>query len=325
MKPEKFFRRTRKDIWLFRAVALVISIILWITVLGGERVEINKVIYLDYQTPEHLMISNNAPREMTIRVAGPQAFIKDFETRKITKTIDLTKAEQREYEVSITDQILDLPLGLHIVSIPQQSIMVRLDRAAWKRVPVRASFQGNLPEGFRVSNVTLKPSTVEIRGPESRLRSIDSLLTEGITLATDSLIQEFDVRLSLREHPGVIVEEQNQQVNVTVQIEGSLIRRSLDRIPVRVRLAGGDGRRSLNLTRSGGVKVTPSEVTFLLEGPEDLMKNLSRANVDVWAEIPEASEGPQRVRLDWGLPPGVRVVKRSTDWVEVFVPAPRNR
>jgi len=324
MKTDSFLRRTRKDIWLFRAVALIISVILWMTVLGGERVEINKIIYFEYLTPEHLMISNNATREITVRVAGPQAFIKDYEARRVTKSIDLSKADQREYEIAIRDDMLDLPLGLHAVSIPQQTLLVRLDRAAWKRVPVRAAFLGSLPEGFRVTNVTLKPSTVEIRGPESRLRSIDSLVTDGITLASDALVQEFDTKVSVKEHPGVLVDEQSQQIHVTVQIEGTLKRRSVDKIPVRVRLAGATGRRTLNLARTG-IQLTPADVTFLLEGPEEAMKDLGRGSVDVWAEIPELTEGLQRVRLDWGLPPGVRVVKRSTDWVEVLVPSDRNR
>lgn len=320
MKTEKLFRRTRKDIWLFRAVALIIAIILWMTVLGGERVEINKVIYFDYQIPEHLMISNNAPKEMIVRVAGPQAFIKDYEARKITRTIDLTKAEQKEYDIPIKDLMLDLPLGIQVISLPIQNLFIRLDRAAWKRVPVRAAFVAALPEGFRVTNVTLKPSTVEIRGPESRLKLIDSLQTDGITLANDSLVQEFESRISVKDHPGVLLDEQSQQVNVIVQIEGSLKRRTIERIPVRVRLTGANGR----VLNKGSLQVTPSEVTFLVEGPEEIINDLSRAQIDVWAELPELVEGLKRVRLDWGLPPGIRVVRRSTDWVEVLVPAGRN-
>jgi YbbR domain-containing protein len=320
VKAERLFKRTRRDLWLFRFVALIIAILLWLTVLGGERFEINKVVFLDYQVPEHLVISNSAPREIVLRVAGPQAFIKDYEARRITRTVDLTKAQQGEYEVPLHEAMFDLPLGLHMISVSQSSVTVRLDRAAWKRVPVRAAFVGTLPEGFRVTSVTLKPSTIEVRGPETRLRSLDSLSTEGITLASDSLIQEFDTKISLRDHPGLLIDEQQQVVNVTVQLEGSLARRSIDKIPVRVRLEGGaSNRRILNL-RSNGIQLTPSEVTFLLEGPEEIMKDLSRQSVDVWAEIPELREGIQRVRLDWGLPPGVRVVRRSSDWVEVSIP-----
>jgi YbbR domain-containing protein len=318
-RSEKFFRRTRRDIWLFRAVAFFISIILWMTVLGGERVEVSKTVYLDYQLPEHLMVSNAAPREIQLRVAGPQAFIKDYEARKVTRSVDLSRSQQGDYEVSITEDMLDLPIGLQLVSNSTPNIFVRLDRAAWKRVPVRAVFSGTLPEGFRVTNVTLKPSTIEVRGPETRLRSIDSLATEGISLASDTLIQEFDSRITLKDHPGVLIDEQSQTVHVTVQLEGSLARRSVDDIPVRVRLSGSSGRRLLNVRRLG-IQITPAVVNFLLEGPEDVMKALTKTSIDVWAEISELKEGVQRVRLDWGLPPGVRVVKRSTDWVEVLVP-----
>ncbi|NCN42609.1 hypothetical protein GW916_15335 [bacterium] len=318
-KAIKALRRTRRDVWLVRAVALVISIILWMAVLGGEQVEVTKNFSFDYQLPEHLMIANAAPREMSFRVSGPQAFIKDFETRKITRSIDLTKAQQGEYEVSISEELLDLPLGLHLISAPQEKIVVKLGRAAWKRVPIRAVFENKLPEGFRVTNITLSPSTLEIRGPESRLRSIDTLATEGIVLASDSLVQEFDVKLGLKDYPGVILDEQNSVVHVTVQIEGSLARSSITDIPVRVRVVGGAGARTVNL-RKTGINVTPSKVNFMFEGPADVMKTLRRGDIDVWAEVSELKEGIQRVRLDWGLPPKVRVVKRSTDWVELEIP-----
>ncbi len=315
----KALRRTRRDIWLVRAVALVISIILWMAVLGGEQIEVSKTFNFDYQLPEHLMISNAAPNEMSFRVSGPQAFIKDFETRKITRAIDLSKAQQGEYEIAITEELLDLPLGLHLTSAPQEKILIKLGRAAWKRVPIRAAIENKLPEGFSVTNITLKPSTVEIRGPESKLRSIDTLGTEGIVLANDSLVQEFDVKLSLRDYPGVLLDEQNSVVHVTVQIEGSLARSSITDIPIRVRVIGTGGTRTINLNKAG-ITITPSKVNFMFEGPADVMKTLRRTDIDVWAEVSDLKEGIQRVRLDWGLPPKVRVVKRSTDWVELEIP-----
>lgn len=318
-KAVKALKRTRRDVWLVRAVALVISIILWMTVLGGERVEITKSFQFDYQLPEQLMIANAVPTELSFRVSGPQAFIKDFENRSITRSIDLTKAELGDYEVEISEEMLDLPLGLHLVSAPQDSIVLKLDRAAWKRIPIRAVFSKQLPEGFRVSSVTLKPSTVEVRGPESRLRSIDTLPTEVISLSGDSLIQEFEARIGLDEYPGIIVDEQSRAVHVSVELEGSLARSSISMIPVKLRLIETEGRRVINQSREG-ITVTPSKVDFVLEGPAEIIRTLRRRNIDVWAEISELTPGLQRVRLDWGLPPEVRVIKRSSDWVEVDIP-----
>src|SRR5690606_13510160 len=101
MKPNRFFGHTRKDVWLLRAVALVISIILWMTVLGGKRIEITKTVSLDYQIPEHLVVSNQAPKEVSFRVAGPRAFLKEVEERSMSLPIDLRSAKPGDYEVVI--------------------------------------------------------------------------------------------------------------------------------------------------------------------------------------------------------------------------------
>jgi YbbR domain-containing protein len=323
MRPNRLFARPRKDVWLLRAVALVISVILWMTVLGGKRIEIAKTIALDYQLPEHLVISNQAPREVSFRVAGPRAFLKEVEERVMSLPIDLRNAQQGDYEVVIRPDMLDLPLGLSVVSVSQQTIPLKLDRAAWKRVPIRAVFGNQLPEGFKVTSVTLKPSTVEIRGPESRLRSIDSVNTEGITLTGDSLTQVFDVNLNLKELPGVQIEDQYKVVNVTINLQGSLSRKWFRKIPVLVRVGDASRGGKPVPAKTYRIRTNPGDVSFLLEGPDPVISDITNQDLEVWAEIPELKEGNYRVRLDWGLPPELRVVRRSTDWVEVVVPRRR--
>lgn len=38
----KSWRRARRDTWLLRGAAFVISVMLWMTVLGGKKIEMTK-------------------------------------------------------------------------------------------------------------------------------------------------------------------------------------------------------------------------------------------------------------------------------------------
>jgi YbbR domain-containing protein len=69
-----------------------------------------------------------------------------------------------------------------------------------------------------------------------------------------------------------------------------------------------------------GVRMKPSKVSFLIEGPEKSMIDLSADQIEAWVEIPNLSQGQYKVQLDWKLPPDLRIVKRSADQVEVVVP-----
>jgi YbbR domain-containing protein len=312
-------QRTRKDLWLLRAVALVISILLWITVFGGKMSEATKKVTLDYQLPKNMVMANQVPHEITFRVQGPRAFLKDYQDRAISIPIDLTNNRPGEYEVIINEEMLGVPLGLKVVSISQSSVPIRLEHMGTKRVPVRAVFGGQLPEGLKINNITFKPSTVLVRGALSKLPSIDSVPTEPITLSPNSLRQELDVNVSLSDLPGIQVDDQGQTVHVSVELEGELSRRWVRKIPVGIRVGSGPNAKFVDVDQLG-IRVKPESVSFLLEGVDKIVQGLRPSELEVWAEIPRLKGGTYKARLDWKLPPEIRVVRRSSDYVDVVVP-----
>lgn len=319
VSPSKSWRRARRDTWLLRGAAFVISVMLWMTVLGGKKVEMTKKITLDYQLPKGLVISNQAPREVIFRVSGPRAFLKEIEDREMSIGIDLSTANVGDYEVPIREDMLDVPLGLRVLSVSQQTIPIKIERVVPKRVPIRAVFSGQLPPGIKISNVTLKPSTVEVKGAPSRLQTIESVPSEPITPTPNSLRQEFDVRLSLLELPGVFIEEAARVVHVVAELEGSLSRRWFTGIPVAVRVGSGPSAKFVD-PGPIGIRLKPGKVNFWLEGPDDVINKLKLKDIEVWAEIPALKFGRYKSRLDWRLAPELRVVKRSSDMVDVNVP-----
>jgi len=313
------YRRARRDIWILRGVALIISILLWITVLGGKRVEIEKRVTLDYLLPKNLVIANSAPKEISFRVVGPRAFLKEIEDRAMTIPIELSNVVPGDYDVAIREEMLDLPLGLRVTSVSQRAIPLKIDRVAGKRVPVRSVIPAQLPDGIKVSSVTLKPSTVEVRGAYSRIQTIDAVPTEPIFLTPNALRQEFDVKLSLADFPGVMVDEASKIVHVVVDLEGSVSRKWFRGLAIGVKLGTGRDAQPVDLA-ARGLRVRPGQVNFLLEGPDSVVNVLTEREIEVWAEVAALKPGSQRARLDWRLPPEVRVVRRTADYVEVVSP-----
>ncbi len=319
MALTKAWKRVRRDTWLLRIAALVISIMLWISVLGGKRVEITKTISLEYPVPKNFVISNPAPKEITIKAIGPRAILKEYETREIVATVPIAPV-LGESTYQIEEEALNLPLGIKVREVIPPVIPVRLERIVPKRVPIRAVFSGQLPDGIKVVSVTLKPSTVEIRGAPSRLSTIDAIPTEPITPSPNSLRQDFDVKLSVSELPGVILDEQSRYVHVVAELEGSLSRKWFKDIPVGLKV--GIGRNAKQVDSAGlGIRIRPQVVSFLIEGPETMISRLKASDLDVWAEVPSPLRGGSyKSRLDWRLAPELRVVRRSTDMVDVVVP-----
>jgi YbbR domain-containing protein len=316
VNPFNFFVST-KDQWILRAISLAIAVILWITVLGGKRIEITKNVSLDYQLPTGIVIANTVPKEIVFRIVGPRIFVKEFQDRNVALPVDLKNAKVGEREFLVRESVLDLPLGLKVSSVSQTVIPIRLDRVAIKRVPVRPNINQNLTEGFKVKSVTVRPSLVEIRGAQSRVNIIEALPTDPITLLSGTLNQELISNLDLRDYTGIQLADVDKSVTVSVELEGELSRKWIKGIPVEIKVKGGPPKTDLNTL---GVRVRPAKVSLLVEGPERTLSGLSEKDIQIWAELPELAEGRYSSKLVWKLSPDLRVIKRTSDAVEIVVP-----
>ena len=318
--PVKVVRRARKELWALRAVALVIAIVLWVSVMGGRNHEITKKVTLEYQLPPTLVLANQPPEEVTIRVSGPKAFLKELEAKNLSRSIPLMTAKVGEYAVTLDEQVLDLPLGVRILSRSQDSVTVKLDRAVQKRVPIRASLPTSLPEGYRILSVTLKPSTVEVRGAQARVAALESIPTEAIQLASAALNQSINVKLNTAGLPGIRVDDGDKNVVVEVQLAGSTTKRWMKNLKLAVHV-GNDTQTKAIDAESLGIRVRPAMINLLVEGPSNVVDHLKNDVIEVWATLPQIKAGTYHPRVDWKIPPEIRVLKRSTDLVDVQVPA----
>jgi YbbR domain-containing protein len=318
---EKSYKRRTRETWLLRIVAFFIAIVLWVFVLGGKQVEVTKEVFLEYQLPVGVAFGNQPPKSISIKVSGPPVFLREFQDSKISINLDLKNQKSGESEIAIREDSLNLPLGLRLTSLSLSSIKVRLERLTVKRVPLRPSFAPGLPPEYKISSVTLRPSTIEIKGPQSRIQGIEALPTEPITLLSSSLRQEVTVGVQLDGHNGVEINENERSVQVVIELEGNLERRWVKGLSVGVKVGTGVRQTSLD-TQLLGIRVRPSKVSFLLEGPARLIEELKQGGLEVWGEIPEIKPGTYTSRPIWRLPPDVRVVKRSADSIEVTIPKP---
>ena len=87
---------------------------------------------------------------------------------------------------------VDLPSGLKIDEIQPSKIAVRLEKIEEREISVKPEIEGSVAEGFEIYSQTVLPPRVRVRGPESFVKSLDSISTEKITL--DNRKEDFTVR-----------------------------------------------------------------------------------------------------------------------------------
>jgi YbbR domain-containing protein len=203
----------------YKIVALLITLILWITVLGNKDQVLNQMVRLNFSLPKNHIIANSITDRVQVQISGSRLSLKKLIKGIEPIEINLEDAKPGRTIVSIpTDHIL-LPFGAQILSVTPANLVIDIDRVMTKRVPVKVSWDTDEePKNIRVSD--LRPSSVIIRGASSVLSRIDEAWTEPISpqeIIFDKYKKSVEVRVGLKDfnYYGVLPFD-NKNVIVTI-------------------------------------------------------------------------------------------------------------
>jgi len=166
------FRRYNLQFW-----AVVIAVLLWLQVHGQGEGSVSMDVPLQVQgLPVDMVIVNDLPDHVRVTINGLQSRLKDLHAQSMSVPVnasDLTTpgVVQRAPQLSA----VSLPVGLHVEKVQPDRLELQVDRLVTRSVPVKAHVE--LPEGWQVNIVSIKPQQVKLTGPEvwlETLREVDT-------------------------------------------------------------------------------------------------------------------------------------------------------
>src|SRR5690242_14445248 len=95
----------------YKVVALLITLILWVIILGSRESTVTKLVTVEYLLPKDQMVVNNIPREVAFRVSGPRLALKRFSEFSEPLTVDLSSALEGLTTVRIHPDSINVPPG----------------------------------------------------------------------------------------------------------------------------------------------------------------------------------------------------------------------
>jgi YbbR domain-containing protein len=101
----------------------------------------------------------------------------------VTVSIDLAdaKAGSRLFHLR-TDQVAT-PFGVEVTQVYPSSVMLSLEVTGRRRVPVKASVEGDPAKGYEITEITVDPEDVEVAGPERPLEALRNAMTETVMIS----------------------------------------------------------------------------------------------------------------------------------------------
>jgi YbbR domain-containing protein len=282
---EKLLRRIFIEDWNLKLLSLAIAIVLWLLVTGqNQPVTAHLNVQLNFIRPQSLEISNDPPRTVDVMLTGSRNKLDDLTSLDLVATIDISDQRAGERVLRLADRAqISLPQGIKVDGFQPSAIPIRLEEIVERQITVEPKLEGQPATGFEVYGVYPNKGSVSVRGPASRVTSLQKVLTESIWLGGHG--ESFTASNVAIDVPDPKVDLIEPVVNVSVEIGERRIEKTFSGVVVST--ADGD-------------KVQPATASVTLLGVASLVNSLKSEEINIVLdgdglqprlEVPDALKG----------------------------------
>jgi YbbR domain-containing protein len=272
-----------------KVVALVLAALLWLTVAGEHVVERIIRVPLEFRNiPAQLEVVGDPPATVDIRLRGSSTLLSRLEAGDVVAALDLANARPGSRIFHIRNEEVRVPYGVQVTQVVPGTLGMEFEKSANRVVPVVAHIDGEPAPGFSVGQVTAEPSTVEVVGPESRVKKLGSATTEPVDVAGARQNVRDVVAVGLLDSAVRLVEPQN--VTVIVDVMPAPVERELKDVRVKARNIGHGLRTA---------EIAPAAVAVLIHGRRDLVGAIRADAIDAFVDVAGLGAGRYNLRIQF--------------------------
>lgn len=265
-RVEKLLRRVFLEDWSLKLLSLAIAIVLWLLVTGqNQPVTAHVNVQLNFIRPPALEISNDPPRSVDVMLTGSRNKLDDLTSLDLVATVDISDQRSGERVLRLADKAqIALPQGIKVDGFQPSAIPIRLEEIVDRQLVVEPKLEGKPADGFEVYSAYANKASVAVRGPASRVNSLQKAATETVWLAGHN--ETFTAQNVAIDVSDPKVDLLEPVVNVTVEIGERRVEKSFAGVPV---------------TTAQGAKVQPATTSVTLLGVASLIDSLKPDEVKI--------------------------------------------
>jgi len=302
----------KKEKWLL-LLCVALAFLAWQGIRSNIGFEVTvSNIALDVDVPEGWAVWDKSVSKVNILFRGSREDISNLNNEKLRVVIPVPDPEQgKELVVVLKSKFLENPTSANAKAIrfSPDEVAVTLDQEGEKLLPVKAAYNGSLPEGLEIERMAFTPATVRVTGAKHVLDALENIYTEPVELKNRQSSFKERVQLDLPESSRLTIAPD------WVTAEFSLVMRNstnvLEKIPVRILSAPGERRT---------IDVQPLAINVTVRGKQQRLEQIRSAEVDAYVnctDIPESTGYDLPVEVH--LPSGVQLVKAEPAVVHVEI------
>src|SRR3954452_11241905 len=274
-----------------KLMAVALAALLWLIVAGDHLVERSLRVPLEYRNiPSELELIGDPPTEVDVRLRGSSALLGRLEPRDVIAVLDLASARPGSRMFHLRSDEVRAPYGVEVAQVIPGTLAVDLERSARRTDPVVPALDGEPAPGFVIGRVTAEPPTVEVAGPESRLKQLTGATTEPVQITGSRARVRDVVTVGMTDSAVRLVQPQN--ATITVDVVPAPVERELAGVPIRWR----------NLQTGLSATIRPVLARVTARGRREALADLRAGSIDAFVDL--YGLGPGRYSLGGqGHPP----------------------
>jgi YbbR domain-containing protein len=269
-----------------KILAIALASLLWLTVAGQHVVERSLRVPLEFRNiPRPLEIVGNTPDTIDVRVRGSSAVLTRLQPGEIVAVLDCSGARSGARLFQIRPDEVRAPFGVQVTQVVPSTLELELEVSARRRVPVVPAIEGQPAPGFVMGSKAVEPPTVEIIGPESRVRQVSEATTEPVSIK--------DARARVRDTVNVGVIDSAVHLadptaaQVTVEIWKAPVERLVTEVPIRWR----------NLPPGLSAQLAPNLTSVKVRGTQELVEGLRPDAILAYVDLEGLGAGRYNLRV----------------------------
>ena len=265
--------------WHIKLISLALAAILWIYVDNLKAKEMFLSVALDMRNiPADYIVSSGVPKTVKLVLKGKENGLSLVDGDGLSAYIDFGQAVKNRVRHIVRVDKESLPRGVTVKEVSPAFVEAEIEAVQRKKAKVVPVIYDEPPFGYQLEDVEVTPGEVNIQGPVSRVREIESVYTVDIDVSglTETTIK--DVAINLENDKITLVNERTVSVKVIVKEE--YVVRRISEIPIV----------PTSLKEGLSVKAPVSFASVLVKLPKRLEKELVRETVTAVVECGDAED-----------------------------------
>lgn len=309
LHPVRLWKRITKR-WMVKLLCLLMAFVVWQGIRENTNFEVVvKEIPLTVRAGDGCAVLDQSGDVVSVRFRGSREDISFISRDQVSIEIDVQGRPGRlRQSVKLLPHHVKTLSRAHAVRFYPSVITVTMDREVERLLPVKAVFEGTLPEGIQMKKAICNPASVRLRGAEQLLLSLEQVRTAPLSLDGRSQSFKTHVAVSSNGQPWIADPE---LVEVEMELVEEVDTRRIEKSLVRPLRASDDSR---------GVIIRPERVDVILRGSAQRLENIDPREVVLYVDcsaLTELAEYEMPVRVH--VPPGVQVEGTEPSIVQVVI------